>query len=837
MNPLAPCRGVRRPTQVVAGIAATMMLIAVSGPALAAEAAGSTGPTGTAATVQPTASASASPSPSADTANVADSATETTAAPTAAASPSTDATSSGAATKDSPTKDSATKDTDAAPSSSPSPSSPSAATGTRTTAQATTACVQNPHLAVGAQAVSLGGRLTVTGTGWCNKAGGGAKQIALKLDLGQVSRTDTTVSATMPTVWAIVAADADGSFSTEITVPDGTAATSKPVQVVGGGHTVIGLVGSLDTTDNAGNATTGTFEYLAADTSANAPEVWGYALTSGTAKAWVQRSVSTTDGTLHIAGTGWKTSSGAPSTIAVKLNASDSTQFERTSALEESDATIWAMGRATVSATHQFKVAADGSFDVELDLPAGLTSGQYLSVRMASGKFGTGDVQRSVLSPLLAIDGTAYVAPDDGADVACKPTTAATTVTVLTPTVKLGGLLQVSGTGWCHPTGGASRIGVKIDDGTYSHLDSHVHSNRTIWAIIQADHATGSFTASIALPDGTTATSIPALTNGSHTLRFLSGSLRANDKIRSLDADFVVGTYRPNGSPDPLAPSALKAGTRGGLSAALKPTGKLRVSLPSQPVGTWVFLSVYVADGSPRYPWSDRWFRLDARHGITVRVPSDTPTGSVRVVAQSGEQGSVGTLLGWDRTTLRSVVVTRTVATTASVVALPTATLVVPALPASSFKALASIERHGATAAVTGPVVTLSLPEATPGAPVFVTVFRAGAQIQAGWVTPDAAHQVRLDLASLGEGVFRISAQDRSGALIGWAPVRIGATAATPDSTEPAASTGAEVPATATPLTVTASSFFSVADGWLLGLGAVVLAGTGVVVRLRKVAP
>ena len=41
----------------------------------------------------------------------------------------------------------------------------------------------------------------------------------------------------------------------------------------------------------------------------------------------------------------------------------------------------------------------------------------------------------------------------------------------------------MSGTGWCHPTDGGSRIGIKIDDGAISHLDTAVHANQTIWAI------------------------------------------------------------------------------------------------------------------------------------------------------------------------------------------------------------------------------------------------------------------------------------------------------------------------------------------------------------------
>jgi hypothetical protein len=828
----------RRSWQCLVGAVAVLALSTPS--AFAAEVAGpadSAEPAGAAAIGSATASATPSVTPSAAPGTTA------VAEPTAGASTEPEAGSSGSA--DSEAAGPTTTPT-AAPTTSPTavvPSTDASSAGaTRTTSAAATTCVNNPQIALGATAVALGGTIRVTGTGWCNNAAGGSI-LAFKLDAGGVARVSGILND-IPTIWAIVEADADGSVDAEITLPDGTAATSTPKQVVGGPHSFTILTGSLKTGDPIRSMVTSSFDYLARGTSADDPDVWGYPLTGGTAKAWVQRSVSTADGTVRIAGTGWKASGGAPSTIAVKLNASDSTQFERTSDLEESDSTIWSMGRAAVTGTHQFKVAADGSFDVELDLPAGLTTGQYLSVRLATGKFGTGDVQRSVLSPLLAVDGTAYSAPDEGADVVCRPTTTATTATVLTPTVKLGGTLVLAGTGWCHPTGGASRIGVKIDDGAYSHLDSHVHSNRTIWAIIQADHRTGTFTASIALPDGTTATSVPALTNGAHTLRLLSGSLRAGDKIRSMDLDFVVGTYRPNGSPDPVGAAALTKAARHGMTAAITSAGRLRVTLPSSPSGTWVFLTAYVADGSPRYPWGERWYRLDARHGITVKVPADVPAGALKVVAQSGDQGKVGRVLGWRSVTLRSVVAVRTVATVASVVpvlAAPTLTLVVPALPAATYAALATTARAGASATLAGRVVTLTLPKATPGEPVFLTVYSAGRSVQAGWVTPDAARRVKVDLTALGTGAFRISAQGADGALLGWVPLKVGvdqvATAAVPASDAPGAGEATDAGTTTGASRSSATSeasFVSATDGWLLGLGAVVLAGTGLTIRLRK---
>ncbi|UDY24272.1 hypothetical protein [Nocardioides sp. Kera G14] len=691
---------------------------------------------------------------------------------------------------------------------------------TRTAQRATTACVDHPVVTLGAGAAVLGETLRVTGTGWCTSDATAGSTIAFKLDSGGVSHVDTSVH-TNKTIWAIVHAEADGSFDAEIPMPDGTAATSTPAVGADGPHSFTLLTGSLGP-DPVRSITTSEFDLVAPGGDA-AKSLWGFPLAVGSAKAWVERAVTTTEGVLRVAGTGWLTSSGAPSTIAVKLNASDSTQFQRTTDIEQGDATIWAL----------FTADADGSFDRELDLPAGLTGGQYLTVRLASGKFGVGDTQRSLLSPLLSVDGTTYAAPEKGADVVCRPTTATTTVKVTTPTVPLGGAVTVTGSGWCNPAGGGSRIGVKIDDGAISHLDSSVHSNRTIWAIIQADHATGTFTATIALPDGTTRTSTPVLTNGAHTLRFLSGSLRAGDTIRSLDADLVVGTYRPNGSPDPLAGSALRASTRHGLTATRTAAGKLRLTLPQSPVGTWVFLSAYVADGSPRYPWTDRWFRLDARHGITVRIPESMPTGRIRLVAQSGEQGSVGQVIGWTRATLRSVVA-RTVAAVAPVVSLPAAAPAVPVQPVSTYAGLTRVSQHAVTAVLAGTVATLTFPETEPGDRVFLTVYAAKRVLPGGWVTLDAQRQVRADLGALGDGDFRVVGQTDAGALAGWAQVTLGEPV---DDVESPATTATsrEEPTVAPAATDVRAGedapFISAMDGWLLAAGAVVLAGTGLTLR------
>jgi len=110
---------------------------------------------------------------------------------------------------------------------------------------------------------------------------------------------------------------------------------------------------------------------------------------------------------------------------------------------------------------------------------------------------------------------------------------------------ELGGQLAISGTGWTHPDGTGSSIGIKIDEGAYSRPDgATVHANATIWAIVDAN-PDGTFSTTIDLPDGTTTApggSLPALAaGGSHTLRLLTGSLKPGDTPRTLaSTEFTV---------------------------------------------------------------------------------------------------------------------------------------------------------------------------------------------------------------------------------------------------------------------------------------------------------
>ena len=104
---------------------------------------------------------------------------------------------------------------------------------------------------------------------------------------------------------------------------------------------------------------------------------------------------------------------------------------------------------------------------------------------------------------------------------------AATASVEVAASVRLGGKLRVTGAGFGHPTDGGSRVAIKIDEGAYARVSGILNGNATIWAIVDAD-VDGNFSTTITLPSGATSGthgSSPAFPTGSHSLRFLSGSL------------------------------------------------------------------------------------------------------------------------------------------------------------------------------------------------------------------------------------------------------------------------------------------------------------------------
>lgn len=658
--------------------------------------------------------------------------------------------------------------------------------------------------------VPLGGGLTITGTGWCHPDGTGSR-IGVKIDEGGISRLDTAVHANT-TIWTVVDADANGQFTARIQMPDGTTGTSSPA-VAAGEHSLRLLSGSMRSGDTGRSLATDTFTVTASGTIDPAPPAWpAQEKTSDGATVWVEDEVGTGDSaTVRVRGVGWQKSDGTPSTVAVKLSSSSTDQFVRApgEVIEHpttaGDTTVWALfAPDAASQRHVFRMGTDGSFEATLDLPAGLADGDYLTVSVASGRFAAGDRTRSIHTRPLLVGG-ARGAEESTNQETCTPTSPTPTVQVPSAPVALGGTLRVTGTGWCHPAGGGSRIAFKIDEGAYSRLDSSVHSNRTIWAVVQAKGSDGSFSADLVLPDGTTRTSTPALTTGSHRLRLLSGSLTPGDASRTLvSAPFVVGSHRPHGTPEPFAAEDLVDRVRGGVAATVTgrrvsvfvPAGRPGDSTHGRP-GDWVHLSAYLPNSSPTYPWGGRWYRLDAAGRVQVTVPATTPGGPVKLAVTSGNQGASGTLVGWDDIILpaprgargmapqpqgKGSDATRAVppatpatapgpvtpATAAALIATPVDTpLSEPAPPAKNFVGVVVLDKHGVTSALTGSLLTVTFPGGRAGELVHTRVYGSD-DVPAGWGMLTEAGVLMLDLKNLPTGTYRFAFQGTDGASKGW---------------------------------------------------------------------
>jgi len=704
------------------------------------------------------------------------------------------------------------------------------------------------------QSVAVGSLIHVSGTGWKVADGSAGSVVAFKLDDGGVS---TTRSITNPvtgavqgnkTIYGIVQASAGGAWSADLPFP--TSDNSSASWAVGETHKITMLTGSLITGDKV-RSESAQFTVVAAG-SPEAPSWANQALTSADgAIAWVGAAVDAGDvATIRLKGYRWlNTTSSSPSVIAIKLNKSASQQYSRSSGVVLDDPTIWAELSADDTGAHVYPVDGSGNFDVSIPAPTGLAAGQYLTVSVFSGKFGANDVRRSLVSDPLVVGGVAYD-PDGGT----PRTTCSTTVTTATASATVikdgvGGTVRLTGAGWCHPgTGqGGSTIGIKVDDGTYSRLDTTVSSNKTVWAIIDANAENGTFSTDIALPDGTTTGargSDPAFTTGGHSFTLLSGSLKAGDTVRSVKADFVIGAYRPSGIPAPLEyHEDLTAARRGHLTASV---GGSKLTVGGLAPGAWTYLSVYGTDGSPRTPWGEKWFRADTRGRVVASLSAGTlPAGRAKIVAQSGARGHVGDLLGW--TWITTAVTTTT--TTPSHPGTPSpVVLTVPAAattstpttstptPASSTPAQAPLTRPAAptrddsgltdanagqvSSSQDGNVVTVTVADGKPGQWVYVYAYSTPTPV--GWIQLDTRRQLRVDVSRLAFGNHKLAVLATDGRLLGWTPVTGTAAAAV------AAPSASNTPVPAARTTRTEAE--GVSSGWWAGgaaLALVVGAGTG----------
>ncbi len=603
-----------------------------------------------------------------------------------------------------------------------------------------------------------------------------------------------------------------------------------------------------------------------------APDWAHETVAGGGATAWVEQSVSTAaGGALRIRGTGWVTQgAGAGSTVAIKLSSGPVSQYSRSGDSIIShpsaggEATIWALLAPENPTGHPavHTVSGTGDFDITIDLPEGLVAGQQFTVRFQSGLFAAGDTQRTLTTAPLVVGGVPYV--DEGEETlpTCVPSSAQPTVEVA-DTASIGGTVRVSGTGWCIPGegGGGSRIAIKIDEGSYSRLNADIHSNRTIWVIVDADHATGDWQIDMDLPDGTDSTSIPAFIEGSHTLRLLTGSLKEGDVSRSVKTDaFVVGEYAPGALPEPLDidGGALNADTRGGVVVAQRDApapGSWLLTVPGGEAGDWVFVNSYVG-ASARTPFA-QWHRLDANGQVRLSLSGVTlPTGEQRVTVQSGNKGRLGELLGWASVTVAAPTgdtkpVDDTPAasqpaapiariTTAVSAVQTTAPVVIPAAPVKRGSQLTAANIGAVTGYVSGGVVTLTLPEQEADQWVYAYVFTGAETRPVGWLQLDSEKRVRVDIGELPAGNHKVALVSASGELIGWAMATrqrlTAATLETADHAEPE-DTGSASEAAAGPRDGAGPGQEWTGNLLLLGGAAVLLVGaaaTAIVVRSRR---
>ncbi|WP_279788885.1 peptidase [Rothia sp. RSM407] len=113
-----------------------------------------------------------------------------------------------------------------------------------------------PRLTVENPKAVQGGKLHLTGDGWCNPEDKKASVISLKIDDGKVSRNDATAVHDNRTIWAVITPDENGHIDTWIDLPTRDNAAFKndedAAKYASGEHTLRLLTGSLREGDRFG---------------------------------------------------------------------------------------------------------------------------------------------------------------------------------------------------------------------------------------------------------------------------------------------------------------------------------------------------------------------------------------------------------------------------------------------------------------------------------------------------------------------------------------------------------------------------------------------------------
>lgn len=457
------------------------------------------------------------------------------------------------------------------------------------------------------------------------------------------------------------------------------------------------------------------------------------------------------------------------------------------------------------------------------------------------------------------------------------------------PRYNYGDKLILAGSGWCHPTQGGSKIAVKLDEGGYSHRPGEtVAPNATIWAVFEAD-ANGNFQVEIPLPTAgeTKGGTSPAFKTGVHSLRLLSGSIKAGDKGRTLLVKpFTVGDYTPSGVPAPISPSEdLNAANSGSMQASLS-AAAINVKLPQAKVGSWVYLSTYLPDGSRRIPWQGQWYQVGLDHGVSLERPADLPGGKVTLVAQN----PTGTVIGWSSLQLpakikiispahHGVAQTGTALTGQRAVTQRTVTqlnpfttsfsranttrlgavstrrgyaavnlrpaaralantqakalkpmpAVMPNSVARDLKALTKSPTQGFKVAAKGKEITVSVPASIEtGQWLFMYLYDPATPV--GWVQVDDTHQIKLEISGLSGGNYALAAIGEDGNQLGWSSFVLagGASAAAEAAPEQ------NVSQVVVLKRAQKAGWLSPDDVWLLAAAGVILASSATVALLLR---
>lgn len=113
-----------------------------------------------------------------------------------------------------------------------------------------------PRLTIENPKAVQGGKLHLTGDGWCNPEDKKASVIGLKIDDGKVSRNESTAVHDNRTIWAIVTPDENGHIDAWIDLPTRENAAFKndedAAKYASGEHTLRLLTGSLRDGDRSG---------------------------------------------------------------------------------------------------------------------------------------------------------------------------------------------------------------------------------------------------------------------------------------------------------------------------------------------------------------------------------------------------------------------------------------------------------------------------------------------------------------------------------------------------------------------------------------------------------